>query len=69
MKLAEQKGTQTEGDAQRAEATWAGFQKLTDSNRFLIDLEKAVVAQDNEQLAFFDAWEEEKGTYRGAAKA
>ncbi len=69
LKLSEQAGTQTEGDAVRAEETWASFNKLTDSNKFLIDLEKAIVAQDNEQLAFFDEWEEENGTYRGAAKA
>ena len=69
LKLSEQAGTQTEGDAVRAEETWASFTKLTESNKFLIDLEKAIVAQDNEQLAFFDEWEEENGTYRGAAKA
>lgn len=69
LKLSEQAGQQTEGDAVRAEETWASFTKLTESNKFLIDLEKAIVAQDNEQLAFFDEWEEENGTYRGAAKA
>ena len=69
LKLSEQKGQQTEGDAQRAEGTWASFNKLTDSNRFLIDLEKAVIAQDREQLEFFDNWLEEKGSLRGAAKA
>ena len=69
LKLSEQAGQQTEGDAIRAEETWASFNKLTDSNKFLVDLEKAIVAQDNEQLAFFDEWEEENGTYRGAAKA
>jgi hypothetical protein len=42
---------------------------LTDSNKFLIDLEKAVIAQDNEQLKFYDDWEAENGTYRGAAQA
>ena len=69
LKLSEQAGQQTEGDAIRAEETWASFNKLTDSNKFLVDLEKSIVAQDNEQLAFFDEWEEENGTYRGAAKA
>jgi hypothetical protein len=69
FKLSQQAGTQTEGDAQRAEDTWASFRKLTDSNKFLIDLEKAVIAQDNEQLKFYDDWEAENGTYRGAAQA
>jgi hypothetical protein len=69
LKLSEQKGTQTEGDAQRAGDTWASYTKLTDSNRFLIDLEKAVIAQDNEQLKFYDDWEAKNGTYRGAAQA
>jgi hypothetical protein len=69
FKLSQQAGTQTEGDAQRAEDTWASYRKLTDSNKFLIDLEKAVIAQDNEQLKFYDDWEAENGTYRGAAQA
>jgi hypothetical protein len=69
FKLSQQAGTQTEGDAQRAEDTWASFRKLTDSNKFLIDLEKAVIAQDNEQLKFYDDWEAKNGTYRGAAQA
>lgn len=69
FKLSQQAGTQTEGDAQRAEDTWASYRKLTDSNKFLIDLEKAVIAQDNEQLKFYDDWEAKNGTYRGAAQA
>jgi hypothetical protein len=69
FKLSQQAGTQTEGDAQRAEDTWASYRKLTDSNKFLIDLEKAVIAQDNEELKFYDDWEAKNGTYRGAAQA
>jgi hypothetical protein len=69
FKLSQQAGVQTEGDAQRAEDTWASYRKLTDSNKFLIDLEKAVIAQDNEELKFYDDWEAKNGTYRGAAQA
>lgn len=65
----EQKGPQTESDAQRITQTGAQLGNTPDANRFLIDVAKGQYKRDIEQRSFFDKWWSQNKTYEGAEDA
>lgn len=65
----EQKGPQTESDAQRITQTGAQLGNTPDANRFLIDVAKGQYKRDIEQRSFFDKWWTQNKTYEGAEDA
>lgn len=65
----EQKGPQTESDAQRITQTGAQLGNTPDANRFLIDIAKGQYKRDIEQRSFFDKWWSQNKTYEGAENA
>lgn len=65
----EQKGPQTEADAQRITQTGAQLGNTPDANRFIISVAKAQLKRDIAQRNFYDKWWKEKGTYDGAEDA
>ena len=65
----EQKGPQTESDAQRITATGAQFGNTKEANRFLINVAKAQLKRDIDQRNFYDKWWKANSTYDGAEDA
>lgn len=65
----EQKGPQTESDAQRITQTGAQLGNTPAANKFIIDVAKAQFKRDIEQRNFFDKWFTTNKTYEGAESA
>lgn len=65
----EQKGPQTEADAQRITQTGAQLGNTVNANRFIIDVAKAQLKRDMEQREFYDKWWSKNKTYEGAEDA
>jgi hypothetical protein len=69
QKQLEQKGVQTQADADRITQTGAQLGNTPEANRFLIDVAKAQLKRDIEQRNFYDKWWKENKTYDGAEDA
>ena len=65
----EQKGPQTEADAQRITQTGAQLGNTKEANRFLLNIAKAQLKRDIAQRDFYSDWFADKKTYDGAEKA
>jgi hypothetical protein len=65
----EQKGPQTEADAQRITQTAAQRSNTVDANKFLIHVAKEQLRRDVEQRNFYDKWYKTNETYDGAEDA
>jgi hypothetical protein len=65
----EQKGPQTEADAQRISQTGAQLGNTKEANRFLLSVAKAQVKRDMAQRDFYDAWFQKNKTYDRAENA
>lgn len=65
----EQKGPQTESDAQRITATGAQLGNTKEANKFLINVAKAQLKRDVDQRNFYDNWWKKNNTYDGAEDA
>lgn len=65
----EQKGPQTESDAQRITATGAQLGNTQDANKFVITVAKEQLKRDIEQRNFYDKWWKQNNTYDGAEDA
>lgn len=65
----EQKGPQTEADAQRITQTGAQLTNTADANKFILDVAKAQLKRDIEQRNFYDSWWKKNKTYDGAEDA
>lgn len=65
----EQKGPQTEADAQRITQTGAQLGNTPAANKFIIDVAKSQFKRDMEQRNFFDNWWKTNKTYEGAETA
>ncbi len=68
-KQLEQKGPQTESDAQRITQTGAQLGNTKEANRFLITVAKAQLQRDIAQRNFYDSWWKKNKTYDGAEDA
>lgn len=51
--LGQQKGPQTEGDAQRAQATYAQLGNTPQANKFINDFQRAVIKRQNAEAKFY----------------
>jgi hypothetical protein len=65
----EQKGPQTESDAQRITATGAQLGNTKDANRFVLNVAKAQLQRDLEQRKFYSDWRTANKTLEGAEDA
>ena len=65
----EQKGPQTEADAQRITQTGAQLGNTPDANKFIVSVAKAQLKRDIDQRNFYDTWWKKNGTYDGAEDA
>lgn len=65
----EQKGPQTESDAQRITATGAQLGNTKEANRFVLNVAKAQLQRDIEQRAFYTKWRDKNKTLEGAEDA
>ena len=65
----EQKGPQTEADAQRITQTGAQLGITPDANRFLLDVAREQLKRDVEQRDFYSRWFTKNKTYDGAEDA
>ena len=65
----EQKGPQTEPDAQRITQTGAQLGNTREANRFIIDVARAQLKRDIQQRNFYDSWWKKNETYDGAEDA
>jgi hypothetical protein len=65
----EQKGPQTEADAQRISATGAQLGNTKDANRFVLNVAKAQLQRDIEQRKFYSDWRAQNKTLEGAEDA
>jgi hypothetical protein len=65
----EQKGPQTEADAQRITQTGAQLGNTPQANRFLIDVAREQLKRDIEQRNFYANWQERNGSFKGAENA
>lgn len=65
----EQKGPQTESDAQRITATGAQLGNTPAANKFLLTVAKEQAKRDIEQRNFYDKWWKQNNTYDGAEDA
>jgi hypothetical protein len=65
----EQKGPQTESDAQRITQTNAQLTNTPEANKFILDVAKAQLKRDIEQRNFYDSWFTKNKTYDGAEGA
>ncbi len=65
----EQKGPQTEADAQRITQTGAQLGNTKEANKFLINVAKAQINRDIDQRNFYDKWWKTNKTYDGAEDA
>ena len=69
QKQIEQKGPQTESDAQRINATGAQLGNTKEANRFILNVAKAQLQRDIDQRKFYSDWQSEHGTFKGAEAA
>lgn len=69
QKQLEQKGPQTESDAQRIDAIGSQLGKTPQANKFLLTTAKEQLRRDMEQRNFYDNWWEKNKTYDGAENA
>lgn len=65
----EQKGPQTEADAQRITQTGAQLGNTKQANKFFIDVAKEQIQRDIDQRNFYDKWWKANKTYDGAEDA
>jgi len=65
----EQKGPQTESDAQRITATGAQLGNTKEANKFVLNVAKAQLQRDLKQREFYAAWREKNKTFEGAEDA
>jgi hypothetical protein len=65
----EQKGPQTESDAQRITATGAQLGNTKDANKFVLNVAKAQLQRDLKQREFYAAWRAKNETFEGAEDA
>jgi hypothetical protein len=65
----EQKGPQTESDAQRITQTGAQLTNTAEANKFILDVAKVQLKRDIEQRNFYDSWFTKNKTYDGAENA
>jgi hypothetical protein len=65
----EQKGVQTQADADRIQATGAQLGNTVEANKFILDVAKAQAQRDLEQRKFFDDWWRNNKSYEGAEDA
>lgn len=65
----EQKGPQTEADAQRITQTGAQLGNTKEANKFFINVAKAQINRDIDQRNFYDRWWKTNKTYDGAEDA
>lgn len=65
----EQKGPQTEADAQRITQTGAQLGNTKTANRFFIEVAKEQINRDIEQRKFYDQWKKNTGSFQGAEDA
>lgn len=65
----EQKGPQTESDAQRITATGAQLGNTKEANKFVLNVAKAQLQRDIKQREFYAAWREKNKTLEGAEDA
>lgn len=65
----EQKGPQTEADAQRITATGAQLGNTVEANKFIIAVAKAQLKRDLQQRQFWDAYWSKNQTYEGVEQA
>jgi hypothetical protein len=65
----EQKGPQTEADAQRITQTGAQLGNTKEANKFFINVAKAQINRDIDQRNFYDKWWKTNKTYDGAEDA
>ena len=65
----EQKGPQTEADAQRITQTGAQLGNTPEANRFLLDVAREQLKRDVEQRDFYSKWFTTNKTYDGAEDA
>jgi len=69
QKQLEQKGTQSQSDADRMEKTVAQLGNTVDGNKFIISVAKAQLKRDIEQRNFYSGWWNKNKTYDGAEEA
>ena len=69
QKQLEQKGPQTESDAQRIDQIGAQLGKTTAGNKFVLTTAKEQLKRDMEQRDFYDKWRTKNKTYDGAEDA
>ena len=69
QKQLEQKGPQTESDAQRIDQIGAQLGKTTAGNKFVLTTAKEQLKRDMEQRNFYDKWWKTNKTYDGAEDA
>lgn len=65
----EQKGAQSEGDAQRINQTFIQLGNTPEANKFLVATAKAQAKQDIERQKFYSDWWAKSKTYEGAEEA
>ena len=65
----QQKGVQTEGDAQRIEETFARLSNTPDANKFLLATKRAVNNKAIKQQKFWNDWWTKNKTYEGVEDA
>jgi len=65
----EQKGPQTESDAQRITATGAQLGNTKEANRFVLNVAKAQLQRDMDQRDFYAKWRAKNKTFEGAEDA
>jgi hypothetical protein len=69
QKQLEQKGPQTEADAQRITATGAQLGNTKDANKFVLNVAKAQLQRDIDQRNFYADWRKARKTLDGAEDA
>jgi len=69
QKQLEQKGPQTEADAQRITQTGAQLGNTKSANEFVLKVAKAQLQRDVEQRDFYAAWRDKNQTFNGAENA
>jgi hypothetical protein len=65
----EQKGPQTESDAQRITQTGAQMGNTEAANKFVLNVARAQLKRDVDQRNFYDRWWKQNKTYDGAEDA
>jgi hypothetical protein len=69
QKQLEQKGPQTESDAQRITQTGAQLGNTKDANRFVLNVAKAQLQRDIDQRKFYSDWRKTNKSFDGADDA